>query len=406
MPGKVSGKAAVAYLVPWGSAASGRFLAAALREKVKMLSSDKPFVQNGRKFPGGTLIIPVKQNEPALHATLEKIAASTGADVAATDSGWVDEGVNFGSRHVVSMRPPAIALAWDRPVSSLSAGATRFVIERQFGYPVTVIRTSLLPMADLSRFHVIILPDSFGEGYSSSMGMMGGQRLKQWVGSGGTLIGYGSAMAWMADPRVGLLAVQQENLAPPPGEKEQPGRPAGSAPASSASAAPPPASSAPPSAPGTTPADPRVPGKIYDKEEDYLKAIRPTAELPDSVAGVIVKARIDPDHWLTAGVSETIYSLVEGRNIFTPIKLDKGVNAAVMPSSKELLASGYLWEENRKQMAYKPLVVVQREGRGVVIGFVSDPNFRAYQDGMNVLFLNAVFRAPAHTRPMASAEEE
>jgi hypothetical protein len=262
-------------------------------------------------------------------------------------------------------------------------------------------------MADLSRFHVLILPDSFGEGYSSAMGMMGGQRLKQWVANGGTLIGYGSAMAWMADPRVGLLAVQQENLAPLPGEKDQPqsgSRPAGSAPAGAPTSAPAPATAA--AAPGTPPADPRVPGKIYEKEEDYLKAIRPTSELPDPVAGVIVRAKPDPDHWLTAGVPEIIYAMVEGREIFTPIKLDKGVNAAVMPSAKELLASGYLWEENRKQMAYKPLVVVQREGRGAVIGFVADPNFRAYQDGMNVFFLNAIFRAPAHTRPMASAENE
>jgi len=29
----------------------------------------------------------------------------------------------------------------------------------------------------------------------------------------------------------------------------------------------------------------------------------------------------------------------------------------------------------------------------------SDPNFRAFIDGTNVLFLNAVFRGPAHARP-------
>ena len=83
----------------------------------------------------------------------------------------------------------------------------------------------------------------------------------------------------------------------------------------------------------------------------------------------------DPDHWLTAGVAPAVYALVAGRQIFTPIKLDKGVNAAVFPSSKELLACGYLWEENRKQLAYKPLVVVQREGRGSIIGFSTDPNY-------------------------------
>ena len=55
-------------------------------------------------------------------------------------------------------------------------------------------------------------------------------------------------------------------------------------------------------------------------------------------------------------------------------------------------------EENRKQLAYKPLVVVQRTGRGVVVGFTADPNFRAYVDGMNMLFMNALFRSQARVR--------
>ena len=91
--------------------------------------------------------------------------------------------------------------------------------------------------------------------------------------------------------------------------------------------------------------------------------------------------------------------MVVGREIFTPIKLDKGVNVATFLGPDQLLQSGYLWEENRKQFAYKPLAVAQPDGRGVVIGFTADPNFRAYVDGLNVLFLNAVFRGPAHARP-------
>ena len=41
---------------------------------------------------------------------------------------------------------------------------------------------------------------------------------------------------------------------------------------------------------------------------------------------------------------------------------------------------------------------ILRQGQGNVIGFPFDPNFRAYLDGMNVLFLNALFRSPAHSR--------
>jgi hypothetical protein len=41
-----------------------------------------------------------------------------------------------------------------------------------------------------------------------------------------------------------------------------------------------------------------------------------------------------------------------------------------------------------------PFVMVQNEGRGVVAAFTADPNFRAFMDGLNVLFLNVVFRGP------------
>jgi hypothetical protein len=39
-----------------------------------------------------------------------------------------------------------------------------------------------------------------------------------------------------------------------------------------------------------------------------------------------------------------------------------------------------------------------------VVGFTADPNYRAFLDGMNLLFLNAVFRGPGHARPMTSEE--
>jgi hypothetical protein len=411
-PGAVTGgRAEVAYLAPWGTQAAARLLAAAWRDGLRVLSSDKTFTQNGRKYPSGTLIFKVLDNPRELADKLGKLAASTGAEIVASNTSWVDDGVNFGSRNVVLLKRPTIALAWDTPTSSASAGATRFVIERQYGHPVTPVRTQNLGTADLSKFQTLILPEAgFGAGYSQALGASGVQRLKEWVSSGGTLVGVGSAVAFLADPRVGLLAVQQELLPRPAGEAAR--RPEGAAGTGPGERATAPASSAAPSAaPAAAPsaataAEGRTPGKLLATEEDYLKAIQADSDMPDRALGVLVKARLDPDHWVTAGLGETVAVLVSGRSIFTPIKLDKGVNAAVFLGPKELVASGYLWEENRKQLAYKPFVIVQRDGRGTVIGFTADPNFRAYMDGLNVLFLNAVFRGPAHARAAGSREVE
>jgi hypothetical protein len=120
--------------------------------------------------------------------------------------------------------------------------------------------------------------------------------------------------------------------------------------------------------------------------------------MPDAVAGVLCKAKVDTESWIGAGSQEYVNALVNGRSIYSPLKIDRGINAAVFVGPNELLQSGYMWEENKKQMAYKPLVAVAREGRGWVVAFTQDPNYRAYLDGMNILFLNAVLRGPGMTR--------
>lgn len=396
--GAVTGKAEVAYLVPWGTQTAGRFLTAALRAGLKVLSANKPFTQNNHKFPSGSLIVMVKQNAASVHDTVARIAASTGADVIAANTSWVEEGVNFGSNNVAVLKQPGVALVWDTPTSSSSAGAARFVLERQYGYPVTVIRASTLMMADLSRFHVLILPDG---NYAAGLSPMAADRIKQWVRNGGVLVGIGNALAYLSTPAVGLLSLQQEGLAREAASASG-ARPAeGAKPAGAAALA----AAGPGAGPANAPAAP-APGKLLAKEEDYEKAIQPDTQLPDAVAGVLVKAKVDPETWVTAGLPETINVLVDGRSIFAPLKRDKGVNAVVYEAPDKLLLSGYLWEENRKQLAYKPFLVVSNEGRGAVVGFTADPNFRAFMDGLNVAFLNAVFRFPGAPIRGGMADEE
>ena len=99
-------------------------------------------------------------------------------------------------------------------------------------------------------------------------------------------------------------------------------------------------------------------------------------------------------------MASTLNVLVRGSDIYTPIQLDSGVNVARFQAADDLLASGYIWEENRKQLAYKPFAVVQPSGDGFIIAFTQDPNIRAYLDGLNVIFANAIFRAAAHARPL------
>ncbi|MDP9171796.1 MAG: M14 family metallopeptidase [Acidobacteriota bacterium] len=377
-PGRITGgKAAVAYLVPWGTSGAGRVMTGAMRAGLRIYGADKGFTVNGREYPAGSLIVPVKENPESVHDTMAQLARVNGIEVVATATSWVDDGPNFGSRYAPFLKKPAVAMAWDRPTSAGSAGETRFVLERQFGYPVTPVRTQQLGSADLSQFQVIILPDggSGDGGYAEVLGVSGVQRLKQWVADGGTVIGIGTAVQFLADSKTGLLAIQQENRVP---EKDSVTPPTARA-ATTAEATP------------TRPA-----GKTFATDSDFDKAIQPDSELPTSLRGALVKCRVDKEQWITAGLPDTVYAMVSGSAIFTPVKIDRGANAVTFAGPDDLLASGYMWDEYRKQLAYKPLVVVSRSGRGLVVAFTADPNYRAALDGLNMLFLNAVFRGPAH----------
>ena len=372
VPGEIDGgTASVAYLVPWGTRPSARLLARALRAGLKVKSSDLPFTHAGNRYPAGTLIIDVADNPDDLSTTLSAMTRETGADAVAVDDSWVTDGPNFGSGNVVRFHRPRVAIAWDRPASSYIAGNTRFVIERQFDYPVTAIRTRQIASSDLSRYQVLILPGTSGGGYKDVLGEAGVANLKQWVERGGVLIGIANATRFLADPEVDLVAIRREHAVSEvetedSDDEEEPATVAGT----------------------------------YLEEEDYATAIAATDVDPDSVAGVLVKARVDNEHWLGAGVAGQLNVLARGSDIYTPIRIDDGVNVARFLDAESLLASGYLWEENRRQLAYKPFAVAQSHGRGQVVAFTQDPNVRAYLDGLNVIFMNAIFRGAAHARPV------
>ena len=308
-------------------------------------------------------------HEDSFVHTLAGYFRETGAEVIAVDSSWLTEGPNFGSSNVVRHNAPRVAMAWDEPTNPYTAGNTRFVIERQFDYPVTPIRTKDLDSDRLSAYQVLILPG--GNGYASALGEEGVDNIRRWVEAGGVLIGVEDAMRFLADPEVDFLDVRRENAVNEVEEEEEDDEEESST----------------------------VDGR-YLTAEDYESATVAIDASPDSTAGVIVRAEVDGNHWLGAGVADSIYVLADGRDIYTPIRIDSGVNVARFADAEELVQSGYLWDENRRQLAYKPFAIVQDHGRGIVVGFTQNPNVRAFFDGLNVIFMNAVFRGSAHARPV------
>jgi hypothetical protein len=297
-PGSISGgQASVAYLVPWGSAPAVRFLAGALRAGLSVKSNDKAFTNIEAEYPAGTLILDVTDNPPDIHGIVESLAAQTGANVVSVNDSWVTDGPSFGSANVVRFNIPKIAMAWNRPTASYSAGNTRFVIERQFDFPVTPIRVNRLRTADLSRYQVLILPLMSGAGYKAALGESGIDNLKGWVERGGVLISLGNATRFLADPDVDLIAIRREKAVVEVEEDEKDDEDSEEA---------------------------TVDGQYLTELEEYEEQIVPLDDDPDAVAGVLVRADVDQEHWLTAGVAPVVNVLVRGTDVYTPIRLNDG----------------------------------------------------------------------------------
>lgn len=367
-PGSVNTSAAtVAYLVPWGDMAAGRFLASALRADLNVKIIDEGFTLGGRAYSAGTVILDVAKNPDNLGAIVTDLSRETGAEVIGIDNSWVDAGMDLGSRAVNQLPAPKIAMLWDDPTSQYAAGNTRFVIERQIGYPVTVIRTSDFNRARLDRYQVLIMPSSFGS-YARALGGSGADKLDAWVRSGGVLIGTGTALRYLASDDVDLLSIRRETQVKEDVSDDK--------------------------AEGNT-----VDGQLITSLEQMKSLIEPAGESPDSVPGAFASASVDKDHWLASGVSGSLNVLIRGSDIYTPSKLNTGTNVAWFKGADEIVASGLLWEENRRQLAYKPFVVVEDRGAGMVIGFTQDPTVRAYLDGLNLILTNAIFHGAAQARP-------
>jgi len=352
--------ARVAYLAPWGHGTAAATVAA-LAEGLRVQVAGRPFRLAGRDWGTGTAIFRVAGNPPDLAARLAALAALHGVEVTAADSGYVEKGISLGSDQVRGLEPRRVLLAWDEPTSSLSTGWARYVLERRFGQAVSAVRTRSLARVDLHRYDVLVLPQG---DYGEAIAAGDLDRLKAWLREGGTLVTLGEASRWAAGEKVGLLAARPELR---DGRPEGAGKPAGE------------------------PQQAASPDRSYSLEG----ALAPDAEQPESTPGALLRVELDPDHWLSAGSDGEIQAVVEGRRVFTPVPFDKGRNAGLYVAEERLVAAGLVWPEARKALAEKAYLVDQPFGRGRVIAFAEDPNFRAMAPATELLFLNAVLLGPS-----------
>ncbi len=353
----------VGFLLPWGSSTAG-LVAEALRQGIRLRSADLPFTLGGRVYAAGTVLARTAENAATMSAALADLARRHGVELVRADSAFVEGGMSLGSGSMVPLKAPRVVMAWDAGTQPMSAGWTRYTLERRFGQPVTAVRVGSLGRVDFTRVDVLVLPS----GTYTALSGDGLRRLKDWINAGGTLITIAEASRWAARDNVGLLSTSTELKG---------GKPEGE----------------PPSA--DKPGDKKE-GSASSGPIDFDKAIQPDRERPDGLPGALLRVTLDPEHWLSSGLDGEVQAMVEGARIFTPLKLDKGRNVGIYGKGDALVASGLVWSDARSQYASKSYLMAQPLGEGHVIAFAEDPNYRAFTEATSLLFINAVLLGPAH----------
>jgi len=346
-------RSSVAYLLPWTTDAAARVLARAGREGFRARLATREFTLGGRDYGRGTVVFFARANPETLHDRLAAIAAEEGALVRSAGSSLTEKGIDLGSEHVVPLAAPRIAVLAGEGVDPTAFGTVWFLLSLGARLDPTALPLSSIGSADLSRYDVLVAPD--GGGYAGALSDPAVAGLKAWVEAGGVLVGIeGGAVALGAEGKK-LVSVSSA-----PDEK------------------------APPAEPAAADREPSRPPKIEERLD---------LDRRDAIPGTMLDVDLDPAHPLAFGYPSGVTILKRGDLSFRTGGVFEFVGT-FLPRA----VSGYIRPERSEELARRGYLVDVRLGRGHVVLFADDPNFRMIFRGLTRLFLNAVLLLP---RPAA-----
>lgn len=407
--GGVTGRAQVAYIIPYERNGAASLIFRLLREGFKLAVSTKTLNAGGRDWPRGTVVARVSRNPETLHERISQLAAETGVSVTAVGTGFPDTGeTGVGSETVVSLRRPKIIVAADEPVSTTGYGAMWWTFDRM-GVDFTPMTIDAIKNAKLDDYNVIILPDGSAGGYFSRFGKGGVEALRGWVERGGTLVLVKGAAVFGALKDVNFTSARLVGS----DEDDQKGDAGGAAPAAQAQPTPTPADAAAANtapqasvqprgrrqtqAATSTPEQQEVSAAQTEKMEGAPPDLPPIASpsarpgrVPEAVPGAIMRATLDRRTPLTYGYEqETLPVLVDSAYFFRPSK--EGTNAVIFPAegARTLHVAGFVWPTTESLLRGTAYVIDEPTGRGHVVLFAEDPNFRAIWRSTTRLFFNS-----------------
>jgi hypothetical protein len=332
--GFVTKNSSVGYLMPWNEYYTPKALNAILQQGLRAKVSMKNFKNGGVSYDYGTIHIPVqnqKLDNQELFDFLNKVAKESHLKIDGVTTG-LNDGIDLGSNNFRNIQLPKVAMLVGNGINVSDPGEIWHLFDQRYDMHVTKLDMIYFNRIDISKYNVIIAPNS------RTLDKKSIEKLQKWVRDGGTLIGYRAAAKWLSKNKFINIEFESANL------------------------------------------------DIIKDVTFEAKSLKNGAQV---IGGAIFEANIDRSHPINFGYKNNKIALFRNTTVF--MKADKkSYNNPIQYTDNPLL-SGYISKENEKVIKNTVPFKVQRLGRGRVVVFTDNTNFRAFWYGTNKLLMNAIF---------------
>ena len=334
---------AYAYAFEWHYYNAPALLTQLLSENLSIRIAGSEFTakiaNQQHDFAAGTVVVPVALKQPVeFRQRLTELANQYGIPLFNITTGLTPSGIDLGSRQLAPVELPKIALIGGNGTSQYEVGEIWHYLDTRMHIPVSIIEQRRIQGTDLSQYTHII----FADGNYNSLNKETKTAVESWVRDGGTLIGQKRGTAFFAEQKW----LQAEFLS----------------------------------------------SKEIDKLFDTNKlnySDREALRARKLIAGAAFETSVDLTHPLAFGLDDATLPLFKTSNAV--MKLPSKPFLSPIQYTAEPLQSGYVDPKLEDLVAETAAVVAHRVGKGRVIGFVDNLNFRGYWYGSSKVFANAIY---------------
>ncbi|WP_405381394.1 M14 family metallopeptidase [Maribacter sp. LLG6340-A2] len=337
-------KSNYAYVMDWDDYNAPAALYDLQQKGIVASSSAKPFsikVNNANKlFNYGSVLIPVslqKTDVASTYQMISKVQKRYNVPIYAINTGLSDNGIDLGSGNISPIKKPKAVMLIGNGVRSYEAGEVWHLLDTRVHMPITKVPIHNFNRINLDKYTSLVMVS--GQ-YSLNKNQI--EKIKSWLQKGNTLVTIGTASKWVIEKKL-------------------------------------------------------VEEKLITKEKDSTQTVerKPYVDArenigKESIGGVILKVDLDITHPLSYGYRDQQLPVYKNNSVW--LAPSKNPYATVAKYAKDPHIDGFITEKNMTDnIMNSASLIVSKVGKGRVVLFADNPNFRGSWYATNRLFLNALF---------------